>query len=192
MCALGKLKPRQPVMSPPPDAPVYLIRHPAVAVSGLCYGQSDVALAAPVATLAARLRHQLPAEFTLLSSPLSRCRLLAEALGTPRLDARLMEIDFGDWEMRAWDAIGREQIDAWAADPLGFREHGGESVMMMAGRALAALEDALHDSTGALVIVSHGGPLRALCGHLQGLPAQDWSRLDFGLGELRALPRPPR
>lgn len=182
----------------PPDSPcastdtrIYLIRHPAVAVQDRCYGQSDVALAEPVDRLALRLQQKLPAEFTLLSSPLSRCRLLAEALGTPRLDPRLMEINFGAWEMRCWDSIERSQIDAWAEDTLGFAGHGGESVLQMAERAIAALQEALADTHGPLVIVSHGGPLRALQGHLQGLPASAWSRLTFSLGELRIVPRPP-
>lgn len=170
--------------------PCYLIRHPAVAVPpGTCYGQSDVGLREPVKTLAANLRAQLPQHFSLLSSPLSRCLQLAEALGKPQLDARLMEIDFGEWEMQAYDAIPRPLIDAWAADPLHFRGHGGESVMQMAERAIQALQDALAKQAQALVIVSHGGPLRAIAGYLQGLPAEEWSRLEFALGELKKLPQ---
>lgn len=174
-----------------PDTRIYLIRHPAVAVQGRCYGQSDVPLAEPVDGLALRLRQQLPTDFTLLSSPLTRCRQLADALGTPRLDPRLMEINFGTWEMRCWDSIERSQIDAWAGDTLGFAGHGGESVLQMAERAIASLQEALAGTCDPLVIVSHGGPLRALQGYLQGLPASAWSQLAFGLGELRTLPRPP-
>lgn len=182
-----------PPFSLPPSqgsTSVYLIRHPAVAVlPGTCYGQSDVALLEPVATLAASLREKLPTHFTLLASPLTRCRQLAEALGKPQLDERLMEIDFGEWEMQAYDAIPRPLIDDWANDPLHFRAHEGESVMQMAERAIQALQDALATQAQALVIVSHGGPLRAIAGHLQGLPAEEWSRLEFALGELKKLPQ---
>ncbi|MDP5239152.1 alpha-ribazole phosphatase [Uliginosibacterium sp. 31-16] len=167
---------------------VYLIRHPAVAVPpGICYGQSDVALAAPVEATAAHLRAQLPARFRLLSSPLTRCRLLAEALGEPVFDARLMEIDFGSWELRAWDEIERHLIDAWAADPLHFRAHGGESVMQMAERAISALQQALAEEPRPVVIVGHAGPLRALAGHLQGMPPQSWMQLGFAYGSLLPL-----
>ena len=168
---------------------IYLIRHPAVAVPpGICYGQSDVALAALVDELAASLRAQLPADFRLLSSPLTRCRQLAEALGTPRFDARLMEIDFGEWEMRAWDDIPRDLIDAWAADPMHFCGHGGESVAQMAARAIAALKEALADPPRPVVIVGHAGPLRALAGHLQGMRPQTWMQLGFATGSLTKLP----
>lgn len=167
---------------------VYLIRHPAVAVPpGICYGQSDVALAAPVGALTDTLRAQLPASFRLLSSPLTRCRRLAEALGDPEFDARLMEIDFGTWELRAWDEIERHLIDVWAADPLHFRAHGGESVMQMATRAIAALEEALAEEPRPVVIVGHAGPLRALAGHLQGMPPQTWMQLGFAHGSLLQL-----
>lgn len=170
---------------------IHLIRHPAVAVPpGICYGQSDVALREAPDALGQRLRARLPAHFTLLSSPLSRCRLLAETLGEPQLDARLMEIDFGDWEMRSFDAIGRAAIDVWAADPLHFVPPGGESVAAVAQRACAALADALQNAKGPLVIVSHGGPLRAIVGQLCNWPAQAWMRHPFGHGELQSLPRP--
>lgn len=167
---------------------IYLIRHPAVAVPpGTCYGQSDVALREPVDALAASLRAQLPECFALLSSPLLRCRLLAEALGTPRCDARLMEIDFGAWEMHSFDAIERSQIDAWAADPLDFRAHGGESVAQMAARAIECLQGALSEEPRPLVIVGHAGPLRALAGHLQGMPPETWTQLGFAYGELKSF-----
>lgn len=170
---------------------IYLIRHPAVAVPpGTCYGQSDVALREPVDALAASLRAQLPECFALLSSPLSRCRLLAEALGTPKLDPRLMEIDFGAWEMHSFDAIERRLIDAWAADPLDFRAHGGESVRQMATRAVAVLNEALAEKPLPLVIVGHAGPLRALAGHLQGMPPEAWMQLGFAYGQLQIIHAP--
>lgn len=167
---------------------LYLIRHPrAAVVPGVCYGRSDVPLASPVETLAAELREQLPGQFTLLSSPATRCLTLACALGTPQVEPRLQEIDFGIWEMQPYDSINRDLIDAWAADPMHFREHGGESVAQMAQRAVAALDEALRYESGDLVIVAHGGPLRAIAGHLRGLAAAEWMQLDFACGSLTTL-----
>ncbi|RTL32703.1 MAG: phosphoglycerate mutase, partial [Rhodocyclaceae bacterium] len=94
---------------------LYLIRHPRPAVApGICYGQTDLGLAESAADVAARLRPLLPADFALYASPLTRARLLAEALGTPRLEPRLKEIHFGEWEGRSYDDIGRAALDAWA------------------------------------------------------------------------------
>ena len=69
--------------------------------------------------VAARLKPFLPEGTTVFSSPLLRARQLAEALDPEaRIDERLSEIDFGEWEGQPWDAIERDALDAWAADIL--------------------------------------------------------------------------
>ena len=99
--------------------PLFLIRHPRPLIeSGVCYGQLDVEAEDP-ARLADQLAARLPARIPIISSPLRRARVLAEALGK-RLDApvhddpRLREIDFGNWEGQRWEAIDRALLDAWA------------------------------------------------------------------------------
>ncbi|WP_288025023.1 alpha-ribazole phosphatase family protein [Thauera sp.] len=184
---------------------LHLIRHPRPAVApGICYGQTDLGLAECPATVAERLRPLLPETFALHTSPLARARLLAEALGTPREDDRLKEIHFGDWEGRSFADIG-SAIDDWAADPLGFRAPGGESPREMAARVLAWLEEAtgnggqtpisaeigvcppLPPLPEAVVVVAHGGPLRAIAGHLLGMPPERWIGLDFGCGQVTRI-----
>jgi alpha-ribazole phosphatase len=166
---------------------LYLIRHPRPAVApGVCYGRTDLGLAECPLAVAARLRPLLPADFVLYSSPLIRARLLAEALGTPLIDARLQEIDFGAWEGLHFDAIG-PAIDAWAAEPLDFRPPGGESPREMAVRAHAFLADLRRAAPPAAVVVAHGGPLRALAGHLLGIDPSNWLGLDFACGEASRL-----
>ncbi|MDG3065857.1 alpha-ribazole phosphatase family protein [Thauera mechernichensis] len=168
---------------------LHLIRHPRPAVApGICYGQTDLGLAECPATVAERLRPLLPETFALHTSPLARARLLAEALGTPREDDRLKEIHFGDWEGRSFADIG-SAIDDWAADPLGFRAPGGESPREMAARVLTWLEEVTGAGNGedGLVVVAHGGPLRAIAGHLLGMPPERWIGLDFGCGQVTRI-----
>lgn len=167
---------------------LYLIRHPRPAIApGICYGRSDIGLAEPLEPVAARLRGLLPEATAIYCSPLRRARLLAEALGPARCDPRLQEIDFGRWELQSFDAL-RPELDAWVADPMGFRAPGGESAAEMAERAGAALAEILaaHPS-GAVAIVAHGGPLRAIAGQLLGLPDARWLALDFECGALCQL-----
>ncbi|MFT4171898.1 MAG: histidine phosphatase family protein [Rhodocyclaceae bacterium] len=148
---------------------LFLIRHGAPEVAaGICYGSTDIGLREAAADTATRLRAALPMQFDLFSSPLQRCRLLAEALGSPICDARLAEMHFGAWEGLAFDAIPRGDIDAWATTPLDFRPPGGETAREMAVRAQAALGDVLARSTGDIVLVTHGGPLRAMVARLTG------------------------
>lgn len=180
---------------------LHLIRHPRPAVEpGICYGQADLGLAESPAAVAERLRPLLPESFALHASPLARARLLAESLGRPRLDERLKEIHFGDWEGRSFTDIG-SAIDDWAADPLGFRPPGGESPREMATRVLQWLAEhgltpRTPDAAGiraspplpdALVVVAHGGPLRAIAGHLLGMPPERWIGLDFGCGQVTRI-----
>ena len=164
---------------------LHLIRHPRPAVEpGICYGQTDIGLDECPVAVAERLRPLLPESFALHASPLARARLLAEELGTPRVDDRLREIHFGDWEGRTFADIG-SAIDDWAADPLGFRAPGGESPREMAARVLQWLEETT--ATEHLVVVAHGGPLRAIAGHLLGLPPERWLGLDFGCGQVTRI-----
>ncbi|MFZ5510255.1 MAG: alpha-ribazole phosphatase family protein [Pseudomonadota bacterium] len=163
---------------------LYLVRHTApVAAAGLCYGQSEVDVD-PAETLAAaaRLRTLLPVAAPLFSSPLRRCRVLAEALaGAPRFDERLREMHFGQWEMQPWSAIPRPQLDAWRLDLLGFAPPGGESAAALYRRAGAFLQE-LPGAAETAVIVAHAGVLRALAGHLLALPPAEWTALHFEFG----------
>ena len=161
---------------------VFLIRHPRPLVEpGLCYGRLDVDCEDPQ-PVAARLR--LPPQTTVLSSPLRRARRLAEALDPcVRLDARLAEIDFGDWEGRRWDDIDRESIDDWAADVLNFTPPRGESVADLQRRFVDLAGELAANRAGASVaLITHAGVIRALLGHWRGLPVAEWTQLkcDFG------------
>lgn len=144
-----------------------LVRHPQPDVGpGLCYGATDVAVpAAAFKQAASQLREAgLPGALPVYASPLARCALLAHELGCPvTLDARLAEMDFGAWEMRAWDAIPRAEVDAWAADLLHYRPGGGENVLEVA-RRVASFRDELRQAghPGAL-LVCHAGTMRLLC-----------------------------
>lgn len=156
-----------------------LIRHPAVAIdAGVCYGCSDVPLAdavdASVTGILSRTGAlRVPAAQALWSSPLTRCAAIAESLGrhagTPvRYDACLREIDFGTWELRRWDAIGKDALDRWAADLMEAREHGGESAAQFAARVQPMLS---HVNAGAEVswVVTHAGVIRALVSQALGV-----------------------
>ena len=161
---------------------IFLIRHPRPLIEpGLCYGRLDVDCADPLA-VAVRLRPQLPAATIIVSSPLRRALRLAEALDARvKIDARLAEIDFGDWEGRRWDDIERGAIDAWAADVLNFTPPGGESVADLQRRAI----DFATTLTGPCVaLVTHAGVIRALLGHWQQLPVAEWTQLKFDFGSI--------
>ena len=160
---------------------LYLIRHPAPRVAaGVCYGRSDLPLAADVALAAARILPQLPKMLPVYTSPLRRCRQLADALHpAPRTDPRLQEMDFGEWEMTPWEHIQREALDGWAADPLGYAPPAGESVACLRQRVEDFVIEARHAGVARAALVTHAGVMKVLVGQAHGLPARKWLALGF-------------
>lgn len=149
---------------------LHLIRHPRPALAaGICYGSSDVpASEEDLREALLRLPPRLPARVPVLSSPLLRCKELAMQLAgalhaaPPVVDARLAEMHFGDWELKSWDAIPRDEIDAWASDTANYRPGGGESVIEVAVRLAAFLADAHRFGSEDIVVVTHAGVIRLL------------------------------
>lgn len=157
---------------------LHLVRHLAPNVApGVCYGRTDLNVdpALESQSLAA-LRAQLPGDLPVYSSPLRRCAGLAHTLfgARVRLDERLVELDFGHWEMRRWDDIARPEIDAWAADVCHYRPGGGESVFDMAQR-IAAFEAGL-PAHGDAIVICHAGAIRLLAARLRGLDPHAMAR----------------
>lgn len=160
---------------------LYLIRHPAPQIAaGVCYGRTDLALAEDVAAAAARILPQLPPQLPLFTSPLQRCRQLAEALHpAPRSDARLQEMHFGEWEMRPWNLVQREALDGWAADPLGYAPPLGESVGELRQRVQGFVDEARQQGLERAVLVTHAGVMKVIVGQAEGLPLIQWMALRF-------------
>ncbi|MFT3973858.1 MAG: histidine phosphatase family protein [Amaricoccus sp.] len=166
-----------------------LLRHLApTGGEGRCYGRTDLAPGPGLDAGAARLARRLPRPARIVTSPLRRCRTLARRLGARfRVPVTVApgwtEIDFGAWETLPWDQVPRAELDAWAADLLHARAHGGESVAMLLARTRRAL---VRTPRGSLV-VTHAGPIRAAL-VATGAGASGWSRR-IGFGEAVAILR---
>ena len=163
---------------------VTLVRHTRPDVdSGICYGQTDLDVAASFPDDMRRVLTRMDPFDVLVTSPLRRCRRLAEAIGAnfdvePRIDGRIQEMDFGAWEGRAWSDIPAAELDEWAADFLHARPHGGESVAMLRARALEALHD-FRRSGKKHVVVTHAGVIRAALAR-DDTPAGFAASVDYG------------
>lgn len=164
---------------------LHLVRHPKPVIeAGICYGRLDIS-AENIIPTARRLQSELPPGLPVWSSPLRRCLMLAEQLHVqPLIDARLAEMDFGDWEGQPWDSIQRAEIDAWAADVAGYAPPGGESPLRLQQRALNFVAGI---AVPEAVIVTHAGVIRTLLAHWQGLPPGEWAQLEFAYGSLTTV-----
>ena len=143
----------------------------------------------------------------IITSPLLRTRRLAEHLAAQhrcelRSDARLMEMNFGDWEGRAWDDIARSEIDAWSADILHFTPPNGESAQQMMQRVNTMMQDLAQLPQQHIAIVAHGGSMRAVLAKLARIPLShtlNW-QIDYGavinirrpfIETIKSSPTPP-
>ena len=163
---------------------VTFLRHTTPRVApGTCYGRTDLPLADSFKDEAAAVARAMPHAARIVSSPLRRCRLLAEHLAELAnlpltIDPRLIEMDFGAWEGRLWSDIPRAEIEAWTGDFLHARPHGGESVAKLRARALDAAT-ALHNEPHSTLAVTHAGVIKAVLA--KGDEAAHFqTQIDFG------------
>lgn len=168
-----------------------LVRHTSLDIApSICYGQSDVAVSANFENERIALQKKLAAfEFdAIYASPLKRCHQLAQALCADelfghaseniKLDARLKELHFGDWEMSPWDAIPREKFDVWADDYANLAPPNGETFSELHVRAKSFVEDVSSHSQGkSILVVTHGGFIRALIAEVLQMPLKRLFRL---------------
>ena len=167
---------------------IYLVRHTTPAVPrGICYGQTDLDVTESFHAETRVIRQHLPASIlAVYSSPLKRCALLAKELFPDRplyLRDELMEIHCGQWEMRAWDDLPKDEIDPWMTDFVQVRIPGGESYLDLHARVTGCWNNIsaqrgqssdLGETTPAdKAIVAHGGVIRSILCAISATPLID-------------------
>ena len=174
----------------------FLVRHGATEwnAQGRIQGQSDPSLNQTGQRQARRLGKRLASVpfAEARCSDLRRCSETAAGILLGRNDLRLQEMpelrekNFGAWEGLTFREVEVRYPDlyrSWlkAGDP-SFAPPGGESDLQLYSRAETVAErlrEALTGSGGNLLVVTHGGTLRALIACLLGLPAQKMWKFRF-------------
>lgn len=171
---------------------LYLLRHgpTAASASGAPLGHLDW----PVSTEGETRWPEVRAALTVLGlhrvvcSSLQRSRLHAQDLDLPCLILDdLREQSFGAWDGIPWVGLGIDATAAFFSDPVGTSPPGGESFARCAHRAIAAMDELLTPGGSPVLVLAHGGPLRAILAHLIGLPLERAVDLDwkpFGLSQI--------
>ena len=158
------------------DIEIYLIRHTTPDVEkGICYGQADLDVTESFLAESAIIKRHLPVNITqVYSSPLQRCKKLADHLFDGhkiQLQDELMEVNCGSWELKPWDEIPRDEIDAWV-NQLTVQIPKGESYTQLYDRVKNIFLH-IHQQTGPIAIVTHGGVIRSILTHLTGTNLKD-------------------
>ncbi len=157
------------------------VRHaPVTCNRGRMYGASDPPADIDDPDAYAGLAGFLPAGAQWVTSHLSRARQTARAIAGAGLDigAPLVEPAFGEQNFGDWQGTPYEDIPALAAPRLhrfwyttvDHAPPGGESFNQVMARVARAIERLNRAHAGRdVVVVSHGGPIRAALAHGLGL-----------------------
>ncbi|SHG51980.1 alpha-ribazole phosphatase [Flavobacterium johnsoniae] len=168
---------------------IYLVRHTeTICEKGICYGQSDVDIAAPFDEIFERIISELPSQALIFSSPLKRCSILAKHIQkntnaiSYQEDDRLKEMNFGDWELKPWDEIPPEELNPWMEDFVNIPVSNGESFTELHSRVGAFLTEQISDLKHPVIIVAHAGIIRSILCHQTSLPLKEafQNKVDFG------------
>lgn len=180
-----------------PRTELWLLRHAESTGNrdGKLQGQEDL----PLSPLGQRQARALAERLTkahrrfpfaaLYASDLTRARETAESIGMGcnlrvQADHRLREIDVGTWSGLTQEQISVRFPDEWAAwrarDPR-MRRGGGESYVDARERITPALaEFGERHPGGRVLVVTHGGVLRAWLADLMGIPLERMWHLAIG------------
>ena len=148
---------------------IYLVRHTSVDIpAGYAYGQTDVPLRPSFEDEAEAVKKNLSGHTfdKVWSSPLTRCTRLATYCGYPdaERDKRIMEINFGDWEMKPFEQNEDPRLQEWYADYINVAATGGESFAMQYRRVSQFLDELKKKPYTRVAIFAHGGVL--ICAQL--------------------------
>jgi alpha-ribazole phosphatase len=167
---------------------LYLMRHGAPVREGLLLGRTDEPVTG-AGVAACRARVELLDPLQIFSSDLARAVACAAAVSTRRgievvADARLRELDFGDWDGLRPDEVDPSAFARFHEDPDAAPPPGGErwsALQDRVGRALDAIPPA------ASLVVTHGGAIRAALAHLCGFDRPQLWAFDLPYAALVSL-----
>ena len=152
---------------------IYLVRHTSVDVApGICYGRSDVNVRNSFEEEAHKTKLQLKdIQFDkVFTSPLTRAIKLASYCGYSKaeIDYRLIEYNFGDWELESYDRLYKEDdfFRLWCKDYIHQKSPNGESLMDQVTRVNGFLSMVKNNGYHRICAFCHGGVLaigRSIC-----------------------------
>jgi alpha-ribazole phosphatase len=179
-----------------------IVRHGQTAwnADGRFMGQLDVPLdetgRAQALAVAKRLADERPA--TIYSSDLVRARDTAIAIQeaiAPRpelkLDPRLREMNFGDWQGQTYAEIQRQDpqtLARWESERFSMAPPNGETLSNFVARIRAAYQDisAAHPEH-TVIVAAHGGSLQVLIVLALGLPPEAFQKMRLSNASLSDL-----
>jgi alpha-ribazole phosphatase len=169
---------------------IYLIRHTeTICEKGICYGQADVDILKPYEAIFSAIKKQLPTDALVYSSPLLRCKKMAEYIYADiTFDKRLEEMNFGDWELKPWNDIPPTELSPWMNDFVSVKVPNGESFEELHQRVGEFYNEILQNFNTDIVLFCHAGSIRSFLSHFHKTELKDaFSLYNVSYGEVIIL-----
>jgi alpha-ribazole phosphatase len=161
---------------------LFLLRHGKTGFPGCYIGSRDVPLVPEGIAQIEALQKILQAQSfdKILASPMLRCRQTCEILfpnSTVTYNNNLREVDFGRWEGLTFQQISKQDpeiVNKWVAESLRFTFPEGESVTSFVERIQSVGTELSQAQDEQILVVCHGGVIRALLCHFLGIDHQNY------------------
>ena len=168
---------------------LYLIRHTKTEYpESVCYGMTDVNLENNYHEIFPSVKNKIENNIRVISSPLKRCSLLADYISENNysVDDRIKELNFGDWELKNWSDIPRNELDLWYSDIHKYTFPNGENYNNFFSRVHSFFSEQKRQNED-VVVVTHGGVIRTIIGIVLDLPTKNLFRLKIDYGSLSKI-----
>lgn len=171
---------------------VYLIRHTTPAIEkGLCYGQADIPLAKTFHTEKEILLDLLPGHVdAVYSSPSKRCHQLAcciAAIPSIITDTRLMEMHFGDWELKKWEELEKDLLNTWMNDFVTVKVPNGENFVDMDTRVQNFIRELTQTNHQRVAIITHAGVIRCFVAYVLGIDLKNAFKIQIAYSSITKI-----
>ena len=167
---------------------IYLIRHTTPKIEkGICYGQADLDVALTFDSEVAKILNlvHFTEETKIYSSPLKRCTKLAQTFSkNVIIDDRLMELNFGDWELQKWNDLPEKESSIWMNDFVNESTPNGEAYIDLAKRANEVFNEITSTSTKRIIITTHAGVIRSILSKMNNIHLKDSFDIKVEYGQI--------
>ena len=145
---------------------IHLIRHTTPEIDqGICYGQTDLDLAPSFEQEAQTVLSKLKPHYDcVVTSPLQRCSRLASMINADKRhsDERIVEYNFGDWELKKWSEFNCESTQIWMNNFVEQPAPNGDSLIGMKSRVDEFWQELIHSDYKSVAVVTHSGVQRLI------------------------------
>lgn len=175
---------------------IYLVRHghTVVADDNIVAGFTDVALSDKgVASLNELKKTMGTRQFdTCHTSDLIRTQQSMHSLTDQNylVDARIKELDFGDWEGMSWTDVHQqhpEALNTWSNNWVNNSPPNGETFKALSERCQHWLDEQVANEQQTILVTAHGGSIRALLCVALALPLKHAMQFDINHASVTKL-----